>query len=151
MLEFAYNKTMEWLKTQSREQTQSVIALVQERKTIVQQRTKIEQQDLFKKKLQERKKALEKARKRELLQDKIEGLKSEVVITSEEELILGVENITSFSIPQALKEAEVKKTVQRQVQLCTIVFKQKGLRINMTERKITAIFYIKRAKADYCE
>ena len=37
MLEFAYNKTMEWLKTQSREQTQTLIALAQERKTVVQQ------------------------------------------------------------------------------------------------------------------
>ena len=75
---------------------------------------------------------MEKARKRELLlQDKIEDLKSEVVITSE--LNLWVENITSLSIPQALKEVEVKKMVQRQAQLYTAVFKQKGLRINMTE------------------
>jgi uncharacterized coiled-coil protein SlyX len=51
MLEFAYNKTMEWLKTQSREQTQTLIALAQERKTVVQQQTKQEQQNLFKKKI----------------------------------------------------------------------------------------------------
>ena len=51
MLEFSYNKTMEWLKTQSREQTQTLIALAQERKNVVQEQTKREQQDLFKKKL----------------------------------------------------------------------------------------------------
>ena len=135
MLEFSYNKTMEWLKTQSREQTQTLIALAQERKNVVQEQTKREQQDLFKKKLVERKKTLEKARKRELLlQDKIEDLKSEILITSEEELNLRVENISSLSIPPPLKDAEVKKMVQRQVQLRTTMFKQKGLRVNMTER-----------------
>ena len=35
---------------------------------------------------------------------------------------------------QALNDAEIKKMVQRQVQLCTTVFKQKWLRVNVTER-----------------
>ena len=135
MLEFSYNKTMEWLKLQSKEQTQALITLAQERRQIVQKQTKEEQQHVFKKKLEQRTKILEKARNRKLLlQHKIDDLKSETLISSEEELSLRVKNLSSLSIPQALKDAELKKMIQRQVQLRTTVFKQKGLRINLTER-----------------
>ena len=126
MIEFAYNKTMEWLKSQTKAQTETLISLARERKKIVQEQTRTEQRELFKKKVEERKKTVEKAKKRELLlQDKIEDLKSEILITSEEELNERVENIVSLSLPQTLKGAEVKKMVQRQIQLRTSVFKQK--------------------------
>ena len=54
-----------------------------------------------KEKSEERKNTLEKARKRELLQDKIEDLKSEVVMS--EELNLRVENITFLPFPRHSK------------------------------------------------
>ena len=48
MLEFAYNKTMEWLKSQSKQQRETLISLAQERKRIVQEQTRREQRELFK-------------------------------------------------------------------------------------------------------
>ena len=134
MLEFTYNKTMEWLKEQGQQQKEVLVALAQERRDVVQKQTREEVQQLFKNKLEERK-IIEKGRKKEQrIHDKIEDLKSDCLISSVEKLNLRVENISSLSIPKALQDAEIKKMVQRQVQLRINVFQQKGIRVNMTEK-----------------
>ena len=74
MLEFAYNKTMEWLKTSRETQTLNCTGLGESSAANKDTAMRPIQKDI------RTKKSFSKARKRELLQDKTEDLKLEVVI-----------------------------------------------------------------------
>ena len=78
-------------------------------------------------KLQERKKVIEKGQEREKQRlDKLDEIKSEPLIASLDELNHRVTKITSLSIPKLLQDAELKKVVQIQVQLRSMVFRNKN-------------------------
>ena len=90
---------------------------------------------MLQRKLDERRKAIEKGHLKEKQREKqLDDVKSEPLVSSINELDLRVSKITSLSIPKTLQEAELKKLVQRQVQLRTMIFQQKGIKINTTEK-----------------
>lgn len=90
---------------------------------------------LIKVKLQERTRVIEKGQERKKKQlDKLDEIKLEPLVTSIEELNQRVTSITSLSIPKPVQDAEPKKLVQRQVQVRSMVFHQKGIKLNMTEK-----------------
>ncbi len=135
MLEFSCNKTMEWLKAQGEEQKQVLIGLAQDRRKAVLKETQEEAKRLFERKVEVRRKVVEKAQVREKQREKrLDDIKSDHLISSVDELSFRVTKITSLSIPKSIQDAELKKMVQRQVQLRTMIFHQKGIKINVTEK-----------------
>ena len=135
MLEFSFNKTMNWLKEKNKKQKQTLIALAQARRNAVQKETKEEKKYLFQKKCEERKRIVEQSQlKEKQIKKQLDDIKYEFLIPPVKELDLRVASITSLTIPKTLQDAELKKLIQRQVQLRTLVYQQKGIKINMTEK-----------------
>ena len=87
MIEFSYNKTMEWLKSQGEEQKHCLIKLAQKRRNLVIEQSRNDATKLFEKKMVQRAmligKGTEKARK---IEAAIEDLKTDIPITTVEDL-----------------------------------------------------------------
>ena len=133
MLEFSYNKTMDWLKSQGEERERALVTLAQQRKKDVVYEVREEAERLHKAKLEGRRREVEKAQAREKVRlDKLDSIKDETLVSSIDQLNQRVTEIHCLSIPMVLKDAEVKKLVQRQVQLRTMVFQQKGIKIPLS-------------------
>ena len=66
--------------------------------------------------------------------DKLDSIKDETLVSSIDQLNQRVTEIHRLSIPMVLKDAEVKKLVQRQVLLRTTVFQQKGVKIPLSSK-----------------
>ena len=77
--------------------------------------------------LQERTRIIEKGQEREKRQ--LDEIKLEPLVTSLDELNQRVTSIISLSISKTIQDAELKKLVQRQVQLRSIVFHQSGIKL----------------------
>ena len=133
IIEVACNRTMEWLKAQGQQQKKTIIALAQARRELVQKETRKEKQELHEQKIAERKKIIEAAVERERKRYHIiQELKSDPLVSTVDALNQRVTMIMSLSIPQSIKEAELKTMVRRQVQLRTQVFQQKRVKIVFT-------------------
>ena len=129
MLEFSYNKTMDWLKSQGEERERAQVTLAQQRKKDVVYEVREEAERLHKTKLEGQRREVEKAQAQEKVRlDKLDSIKDETLVSSIDQLNQRVTEIHCLSIPMDLKDAEVKKLVQRQVQLHTMVFQQKGIK-----------------------
>ena len=70
-------------------------------------------------------------RKEEKRQKKL--LKTDILITTVEDLQTREAAIVSLSLPETVKEAELKALVKRQIQLRMKVYKQKGVRVLLTD------------------
>ena len=63
----------------------------------------------------------------------IDYLKTDILITTVEDLQKREAAIVSLSLPETVKEAELKVLVTRQIQLRMKVYKQKGVRVLLTD------------------
>lgn len=116
MIEFSYNSTMEWLKNQGEEQKCTLIALAQKRRHLVTEQSRNDAKQLLEKKMVHRAKLIEKGReKAKKIAAAIEDLKTDVLITTVEGLQKREAAIVSLSLPEKLKEAELKALVKRQI------------------------------------
>ena len=135
MLEFSYNKTMDWLKLQGEEREQALVSLAQQRRKDVVLEIREEAESLHKAKLEGQRREVRKAQEREKVRlDKLDSIKDETLVSSIDQLNQRVTEIHRLSIPMVLKDAEVKKLVQRQVLLRTTVFQQKGVKIPLSSK-----------------
>ena len=133
MIEFSYNSTMEWLKSQGEEQKSTLIALAQQRRHLVIEKSKNDAKQLFDKKIGHRAKLIEKGReKAKKIAAAIEDLRTDVLITTIEDLQKREAAIVSLSLPEKVQEAELKALVKRQIQLRIKVHKQKGIQLLLT-------------------
>ena len=64
MIEFSYNETMEWLKSQGEEQKRSLITLVQKCRHLVIEQSRSDSRQLFQKKIVQRARLIEKGREK---------------------------------------------------------------------------------------
>ena len=78
---------------------------------------------------------MKKEKKRQKNAAAIEDLKTDVLITTVEDLQKRETAIVSLSLPEKLKEAELKALVKRQIQLRTKVYKQKGIQVLLTDNR----------------
>ena len=132
LIEFSYNKTMEWLKDQSKDQRELLISLAQARRRIAEREKKLEKENLLEQKIQNRIEAVEKAK---LAQQKhvavVTELESEQLISSPKELEQRINYIKALSLSRVLQENELKSVVKRQMKLRRFVYHQ-NTRISFT-------------------
>ena len=118
LIEFSYNGTMQWLKAQGEQQKQVLISLAQTRRKAVFEERRQEAAALLKAKIDDRIVAIKQAQlNQEKVDDIIDKVKSEMVITSLDELKVRVDSIKSLSIPASLQKAEIKSLVKKQIQI----------------------------------
>lgn len=125
LIEFSYNRTMEWLKGQGEQQKHVLISLAQKRRKGLFEKRKQEATTLLKQKINKRIAAIKQA---QLNQQKVDAiidtLKSEKVIISLDELKERVGYIKGLSIPTSLQDAEIKSLVKKQIQMRTHIHHQ---------------------------
>ena len=125
LIEFSYNKTMEWLKDLGQEQKEKLISIAQARRQIIYQEKMHEKNALLQQKVELRNEAIDVAKRRAHEVDElIDQLKIKPVITSIKELNTQVNKIQGFSIPVSLQSAEIKSLVKKQVQIRSLLYKQ---------------------------
>lgn len=87
MLEFSYNKTMDWLKSQGEERERAQVTLAQQRKKDVVYEVRKEAEWLHKAKLEGQRREVEKAQAREKVRlDKLDSIKDETLVSSIDQL-----------------------------------------------------------------
>ncbi len=130
MIEFTYNKTLEWLKCQGKEQKRTMIEMAQKRRMIIGEEAKQEASQLMAKKVEQRMQLVQKGRKR--AEAAIKALETETLIStvSRKERML----FQFYVFLDKIKERELKYLIKRQVDLRSKVYKQKGVRILFTEK-----------------
>ena len=125
LIEFSYNGTMQWLKAQGEQQKQVLISLAQTRRKAVFEERRQEAAALLKAKIDDRIVAIKQAQlNQEKVDDIIDKVKSEMVITSLDELKVRVDSIKSLSIPASLQKAEIKSLVKKQIQIRAHIYHQ---------------------------
>ena len=135
IVETSMNKTMQWLHSQNEEKIHDIVKTALEQSSKVRHEIEAEKKLLLEKKITERQKIIKKAvKKQEKYYNEIQELKSDPLIMSIDTLNQRVTNITSLSIPQSIKDAEIKSLIKRQVRLRCEVFQQKMAKIFFTEK-----------------
>ena len=125
LIEFSYNKTMKWLKDLGQEQKEKLISIAQARRRIIYQEKMQEKNALLQQKVELRNEAIDVAkRKAQEVDELIDQLKMELIITSIKELNTRVSSIRELSIPASLQSAEIKSLVKKQVQIRSLLYKQ---------------------------
>ena len=125
LIEFSYNKTINWLHKHEKAEKQNLIALAQRRGQAVFKEKQQEKERCLNQKIKRRAEAIELAKQKHSKSDKvIEMLKLESVISSIKELKDHVEEIRSLSIPESIKIAEIKKLIKKQAQIRSYVYHQ---------------------------
>ena len=125
MIEFSYNKTMEWLKSQTADQKELLISLAQSRQREFEKVKRCKSKSLLKQKVASQIKAVEKGKLQyEKTLQVMQELKSEQLITSADELKSITSHINSLLLPQVLKENELRSLVKRQVKLRRCLYHQ---------------------------
>ena len=133
MIEFSYNKIMEWLKGQTTGQKELLISLAQSRRREFEKEKKYKSANLLKQKITSRIEALEKGKLRyEKTFQLMQELKSEHLIASTDELSSLTSRINSLSLSPVLKENELRSLVKRQIKIRRCLYHQ-TIKLSMTQ------------------